>query len=1061
MADAFVSFAVQKLGDFLIQQVSLRTSLREKVEWLRNELLFIQSFLKDAELKQCGGRRQNSTTSVRRFNHSSSESYISLVSERLMDYIFVRLQDVVQILLAQLLKEEPRRSVLSIYGMGGLGKTTLARNLYRSSNIVSSFPTRAWICVSQEYNTTDLLKTIIKSIQVVVEDVWQREAWESLKRAFPDSKNESRVIITTRKADVAEKADDRCFVHKLCFLSKEESWDLFCRKLLDVRAMVPEMERLPRDMVEKCGGLPISIIVLSGLLSHKGGLEEWKKVKDHLWKNIIEDKSIEISNILSLTYNDLTTVLKQCFLYFGSHTKRRRKMEDVAEGFLKRADKTKLDTSATYIWGKRYWIVANPQLIHSLLLTIYFLQFSVFCDLNFGKNAYRRGELLIVEPIDAPYSQSQEQSWIRLCGITYATDTATVWADLKERFDKVDGSRGYQLHREICTISQGTSSVSAYFTRLRLLWDEFDALVAPPSCGCDKSIVYASHLQYMKLFAFLMGLNESYTQARSQILMMIPLPSVNKAYSKIISDESQRVTAGSYSGGNLGISTALYVGKDQRQYTSGGSYSGGDVCLVSHTSGGAYSGGDACASASTALYANRVCKLKGLTKETCYRVVGYPPDYKFRKKSGNNANRLANANEKYGQILRLLNKENSVIPAVNQADMDHSSSISNKLKHWVVDTSATKRITASLDDLFDIVALQQSDQNHVQLPYGGRSMGLVRKQEFDHHVKNVRSDNGGIVHQSSCPHTPQQNGVVKRKHRHVLEVARSIMFQGGMPIKFWGECVVVAVYLINRLPTPKLEGQSPYEVFHQRKPKLDHLRTVGCLCYATTLIRRDKFSPRATACVVMGYSLTQKGYILYNIADKKFMVSRDVVFKEYVFPFKKMHEDSLPLFPNINPSLKLEQDQVPADTNVADHIPDVSYASITVADTADSLNDTVNVPESPPTITVTRKSSRTVITPAWHQDYITTGKKKPHSLSNYASYQHISPTYKAYLSKFSTVNEPTSYEEAIQDEKWMTAMQQELQALDDNGTWNLVPWPQGKPVICCKCIFKIKYKADG
>ncbi|KAH0757599.1 hypothetical protein KY290_021092 [Solanum tuberosum] len=77
------------------------------------------------------------------------------------------------------------------------------------------------------------------------------------------------------------------------------------------------MERLPRDMVEKCGGLPISIIVLSGLLSHKGGLEEWKKVKDHLWKNIIEDKSIEISNILSLTYNDLTTVLKQCFLYFG------------------------------------------------------------------------------------------------------------------------------------------------------------------------------------------------------------------------------------------------------------------------------------------------------------------------------------------------------------------------------------------------------------------------------------------------------------------------------------------------------------------------------------------------------------------------------------------------------------------------------------------------------------------------------------------------------------------------------------------------------------------------
>ncbi|KAH0746847.1 hypothetical protein KY285_008504 [Solanum tuberosum] len=171
--------------------------------------------------------------------------------------------------------------------------------------------------------------------------------------------------------------------------------------------------------------------------------------------------------------------------------------------------------------------------------------------------------------------------------------------------------------------------------------------------------------------------------------MMIPLPFVNKAYSMIISNESQRVTTGSYSRGDLGISTALYIGKDQRQYTGEGSYSGGD----------------ACASTSTDLYAGRghqqsalykpkrdynlqceVCKIKGHTKETCYRVVRYPPDYKFKKKSGNNANRMANVNaveneslgqtpptftqEQYGQILRLLNKENFVIPEVNQASMD-------------------------------------------------------------------------------------------------------------------------------------------------------------------------------------------------------------------------------------------------------------------------------------------------------------------------------------------------------------------------------------------------------
>ncbi|WMV23364.1 hypothetical protein MTR67_016749 [Solanum verrucosum] len=199
----------------------------------------------------------------------------------------------------------------------------------------------------------DLLKD--RKYILVVDDVWQREAWESLKRAFSDGKNGSRVIITTRKEDVAERADDRGFVHKLRFLSQEESWDLFRRKLLDIRAMVPEMESLAKDMVEKCRGLPLAIVVLSGLLSHKKGLKEWQKVKDHLWKNIKEDKSIEISNILSLSYNNLSTVLKQCFLYFGIFPEDQvfeadniiwlwmaegfiprgeERLEDVAEGFL-------------------------------------------------------------------------------------------------------------------------------------------------------------------------------------------------------------------------------------------------------------------------------------------------------------------------------------------------------------------------------------------------------------------------------------------------------------------------------------------------------------------------------------------------------------------------------------------------------------------------------------------------------------------------------------------------------------------------------------------------------
>ena len=103
-----------------------------------------------------------------------------------------------------------------------------------------------------------------------------------------------------------------------------------------------------------------------------------------------------------------------------------------------------------------------------------------------------------------------------LSGIVYATSAYTVWQDLKERFDKVNRMRIYQLYREINTLSQGTDSVSSYYTKLKNLWGEFDALVPAPSCACPKSKEYADHLYQFRLIQFLRGLNESYEQVREK-----------------------------------------------------------------------------------------------------------------------------------------------------------------------------------------------------------------------------------------------------------------------------------------------------------------------------------------------------------------------------------------------------------------------------------------------------------------------------------------------------------------------------------------------------------------
>ena len=123
--------------------------------------------------------------------------------------------------------------------------------------------------------------------------------------------------------------------------------------------------------------------------------------------------------------------------------------------------------------------------------------------------------------------------------------------------------------------------------------------------------------------------------------------------------------------------------------------------------------------------------------------------------------------------------------------------------------------------------------------------------QFKVSIKVIRSDNGlefalssfytsdGILHQLSCVETPQQNAVVERKHQHLLNVARALRFHANLPLKFWWDCVLIATYLINRFPRPLLGNLTPYQKLLGHPPSYRHLRSFGCLCYASTLTREQ------------------------------------------------------------------------------------------------------------------------------------------------------------------------------------------------------------------------------
>lgn len=119
------------------------------------------------------------------------------------------------------------------------------------------------------------------------------------------------------------------------------------------------------------------------------------------------------------------------------------------------------------------------------------------------------------------------------------------------------------------------------------------------------------------------------------------------------------------------------------------------------------------------------------------------------------------------------------------------------------------------------------------------------KTQFHTIIQNIRSDNAlelgssladiyffskhGIIHQTSCPHTPQQNGVVERKYKTLLETSRALLFQSKVPIRFWGDCLLTTTYIINRFPSRLLNNKSPYELLYGKVPSYSHLRTFGCL----------------------------------------------------------------------------------------------------------------------------------------------------------------------------------------------------------------------------------------
>ncbi|KAL0400903.1 UNVERIFIED_CONTAM: Retrovirus-related Pol polyprotein from transposon TNT 1-94 [Sesamum latifolium] len=349
-----------------------------------------------------------------------------------------------------------------------------------------------------------------------------------------------------------------------------------------------------------------------------------------------------------------------------------------------------------------------------------------------------------------------------------------------------------------------------------------------------------------------------------------------------------------------------------------------------------------------------------------------------------------------------------------------------------------------------------------QVPATLKQFCTLVHNQYSTNMQTFRSDNGfeflnhecqklctdlGIRHQTSCTYSPQQNGRIERKHRHLLNVARALLIHASLPTTFWGDAILTATFLINRTPTQILNWSTPYERLYGHPPTYSHLRIFGSLCYATnTFPHKTKFQHRAFKCILIGYAMNQKAYKVYDLDSHSTFYSRDVHFYESTFPFADF-KSSCPSNPLPIVPLHADSLSIPSPENT---VPSAPTPSNTITSQSDNCPPHISVSQPPPV----RRSHRQIHKPTWLNDFVANSV-------NPSLLHSCNTAYVSFVASLSILQEPKSFSEAVKSVEWREAMQAELKALEMNHTWKLTPLPSGKRPIGCKWVFKTKLRADG